>query len=502
MATELRGRAPSSWRDRFDPIPGQARHNRLRLGAIATVATMFFLWVIYTKPTLPGLGKDGDTYVADFGYASNLYPGRTPVRVHGVEVGLVKSVERGPGGRGVRVELQVDDGRGVKLHEDATLAVRWKTLLGRNMYLDLDEGSPSAPLKRDDYFPRSATSNQVELDTALEPLDAKGRGAFKTMISQFDGAFSEPKALSDTVDAVAPAMRQVARGTRGFRGTIPGQDLPRLISSTSRAMAALARDETALAGVIDHGNVALGVTAARRADLAQTLDTAPAALREARTTMQRLIATLDEVDPLATKLMPGARKLSASTARTQRTLALARPLLRDLRPTLSDLRPAVADLSSASSNGAPAFAPLTRVLERTERSFLPFLSSKDPENGRITYQSIGPALASASSALAYGDTHQVTADFEANAGENLVTGFSPCKTQIADPTAALAEKVQCELLARSLVAALTGRKPAQVRLKNSAVPESRLQKFLKGNATLKWGRLGQRPDLKLLGDKP
>jgi len=486
MPSDLQQR-PASWRDRFDHAPGLLRPNRVRTGAIFAAFSLIFCWAIYTRPSVPFLAKSGTKLTAEFAYASNLYPGRTPVRVNGVDVGLVKKVERGEGGRGVIVEMQIDDGRGVHLHRDARADIRWRTLLGRNMYIDLDEGSRSAPKLAARFIPKRRTSNQVELDTTLEVLDSDGRHALKTLMGEFEQGFSDAQAVQRTLDNVAPAMRPLGRAMKAMRGTEPGQDLPRLIAGTSRAARALARDEAALAGLIDHGNVALGVTAARRADLASTLRTAPVALRETRTSLTRLVGTLDELDPLATRLEPGVRKLAGSALRTQRTLAAALPLLRDLRPMLGDLRPAVTDLGRASRAGAPAFGPLTKVMERSESTFVPWLNSREKESGRVIHQAIGPAVASASSVLAYGDKHQSLANFEANVGESAPAGFSPCKTYLADPTVKLEQKIQCELMARSLVAVFQGQKLEDVQLRKSAVPERTLKSYLTGNKRLKFG---------------
>src|SRR3954447_7548953 len=255
-----------TWRQRMEIVPGRHRPKRVRNGAIFVAAVVIFLWIIYTKPTLPFLGPKGTTVTADLGYGANIRPGYTPVRVHGVDVGQVTSVKRPPSGRGVRVKLLVLDGKGVKLHQDASLSLRWRTLLGRNMYVDLDPGSPSAPALPGNFIPRSRTSDQVELDTALEPLDSSGRRAFQTMINEFDRGFSDPQAFAGTLDAAAPALRNAARGLKPLTGTQP-DDLHDLVSSTSRALGALARNEQALGGVLDNGRLALGATAARRADV-------------------------------------------------------------------------------------------------------------------------------------------------------------------------------------------------------------------------------------------
>jgi virulence factor Mce-like protein len=471
-----------TWKQRLEIVPGQHRPKRIRNGAMFVAAVLIFLWIIYTKPTLPFLGPGGSKLTAELSYGANIRPGYTPVRVHGVEVGQVTGVERAPSGRGVRIEMRIEDGKGVVLHRDAGLSLRWRTLLGRNMYIDLDPGSPSAPRLGNAFIPRSRTSDQVELDTALEPFDARGRKSARTIIAGFDGGFSDPKALQRTVDAVAPTMAPLSRTLQAFRGTSPGTDLPSLVRTTSVTMDALARSEAALAGVIDHGQVALGATAARSADLSAILNTAPAALSETRATMSRLNGTLDAVDPLATALIGGASRLDGAAARTQVALRAAVPLLADLRPTLRDLRPALADLSQAAADGTPAFGPLTSTLERVRDTFLPFLHANSDESKRPNYQDIGPAVASVSSATSWGDKNGPVANFEAAAGENAIVD-SPCDTAISNPSAQ--QLIQCELLSRAYAASVTGRRPQDVRVRDSAVPFSKLAPYLTGKAALK-----------------
>lgn len=479
---ELAQRGDLSWRERMEIVPGQHRPNLVRKGAIFVAGVMIFLWIIYTKPTLPFLGPKGKTLTADFAYGANVRPGYTPVRVHGVDVGQVTSVERAPSGKGVRIKMRIDDGKGVELKQDATLALRWRTLLGRNMFVDVNPGSRSAPALAGGFVPRSRTTDQVELDTALEPLDADGRSALQTTIREFDRGFSSPQAFRNTVGAVEPAMRPLARGMRAFRGSDPGRDLPALVATTSRAMGALARDEVALRGVIDHGQVALGATAARRADLAATLADAPATMQDTRTTLTRLETTLDTLDPLAEKLRPGAAKLDDAARRTQVALTAATPLLRDLRPTLQDLRPAVSDLRDAATAGIPALGPLSSTMDRVRDTFIPFLKSDKTENKRPNYQNIGPAVASVSTATSWGDRQGPVANFEAAAGVNAFID-SPCKVDLT--FAKLTQLVQCELFSRALVGAITGKRPQDVKFKDSAVPLSKLKPFLTGRAQLK-----------------
>jgi virulence factor Mce-like protein len=464
----------------FDIVPGEHKPRRIRTGAIFTAFVALFLYVIYTKPSIPLLSGGGTTVKAQLAYAADVRPGYTPVRVLGVDVGQVTDVQRGPSGRGVELTMNIEDGKGVHMRKDASLSLRWRTLLGRNMYVDLTPGSSSAPALGDQVIPQSRTDSQVELDQALEPLNATGRKALGTMINQFAAGFSDPAAVRGTVHNFGPAMDNLAAGLPGLRGTRPGVDLPVLISSTNRAMGALARDESALGGMIDNGAVALGVTAAHSIDLGSTFDQAPGALQQTRATMSRLVQTLDVLDPIAKRLEPGARKLAPAAAAAQTALGSATPLLADARPTLAALRPSVSALSRAATAGVPVITGFTPMLDRIQTSFIPFLNKSDAETKLKNYQSVGPAVAGVSSAISWGDQFGTLADFEAGFGESTIAS-SPCATFLSDPSVPLQKKVDCEALAQILTSILSGKQPAP--LKNSLVPQSLVTKLL-GSTTL------------------
>ena len=481
MATTTRQPKPVTWRERFQIVPGRHRPKRVRTGAIFVVVIGIFVWVLYTKPGLPFVSAGGHTLSADFGYAANVQPGYTPVRVHGVDVGAVTGVSRAPSGRGVRVKMRINDGTGVQLHNNASLSLRWRTLLGRNMYVDIDPGSTSAPKLSGAYIPESRTSSQVELDTALEPLNATGRAALQTMIRELDASFSDPKAIHGTIDAAAPALAPLHGAMEAIRGTHAPTDLPNVIRGTNRTAEGLARDEAALGALVDDGRVALGVTAAERANLAATVNSAPAAMQQARTTMTRLVHTLDILDPLATRLTPGVAKLNGAAQRAQTALNAATPMLADLRPTLRDLRPAVAKLDTAAQAGTPAFGPLSSTMDRVKTTFIPWLNAKNDENKRPNYQNIGPTIASVSTATSWGDYNGPVANFEAAVGPNALID-SPCSLTLTNMSNL--QLIQCELVSRALAAAFTGQKPQNVKVKNSAVPANVLAPFLTGTKLL------------------
>lgn len=500
-------------RDRFDIAPGRHRPRTVRAGAIFVALTSIFLYVIYTRPSVPFFSGGGMEVKAEFAFGANVRPGYTPVRMRGVEVGQVTKIERAPSGRGAIVTMRITEEDEVKLKQDVRLALRWRTLLGRNLYVDVDPGSPSAPKWAGGTVPLKQTQDQVELDTALEPLDAKGRTALQTMITEFDKGFADPAAVRDAIGGAGASMKASSGGLPGLRGTtasgprfgdaetgvgtsmraaaegLPGLrgenggDLPKLVANASRALGELSRDEVALGGLVTDGAGALGVTAARRADLAATVTTAPGTMRETRATLARLEQTLDEVDPLADELRPGLGKLAPAARATSRALDVLRPLLADLRPTLRDLQPALTDLRSASTAGVPAFGPLNNTMQQAEDEIIPFLKAKDPSTKRPNYQNIGPVASHAGSAASWGDRYGAVGNFEATVGEDAYD--SPCKLELFNPSVPTQDKIKCELFSLALVSALTGRKPTDIDIRNASVPLSKLTKYIEGKALLK-----------------
>ena len=406
----------------FDIQVGRYKPKLGRNGAIFCAFAAIFLFIIYTKPSIPFLSGGGQTVTADFAYAADIVPGRTPVREYGVEVGTVSGVQRNPNGSGVQVKLSINSGSGARLHSDATASLRWRTLLGLNYYVDLVPGSPSAPPLGNAAIPASRTTSQVELDQVLEPLNGTGRKALGTMIDGFDTGLSNPTAVRQTLQSAGPAMHNLAAGLPGLRGTQPGTDLPSLIASTNRWMGAVAAEDTTLGTMVSSGATALSVTAANRIDLGATFDNAPDALAQTQATMVRLRTTLSTLDPIARQLEPGASKLYRAAVLARGALSAATPLLATLKPTLAAIRPSVNSLAGAARAGVPVINNLTPVVQRTLTTYIPWLNTTDSETKLKAYEAVGPALASVSSVLGYGDQSGALAGFEAGAGENVIGG--------------------------------------------------------------------------------
>lgn len=426
---------------RFQVAPGQHRPRRTRNGLIFLAILAFLVYAGYSRQ-IPLLPKGGTEISAAFADANNVRAG-TAVRIRGVDVGEVESVSVGgeADDRFALVRMRIDEEEHAQsLRADAGATIYWRTLLGRNMYVELDPGTAEERLGSRMIAQRN-TDTQVEVDQALEPLDRTGRKSFQSFLAFLDSGFGDPWAARRTIQTLAPAVRPLTPALRALRGQRLG-DLTEAIRGSRDLMAELDLDEARLGSLIDSAAVAVGVTAARRADLASTLQIAPGALDATRIQMARLRGTLDRLDPLASALRPGVRRL-APTARSLRpALDALRPALDDARPLLEDLSPALVKLRSAATAGEPLVVNLQPTVDRLNREIIPFLRSVDDDTKRPVYQLIGPTFAGLDSIAQNFDVNGHDVAFQAGGGARFIDGFVPCTAFLTDPSAD--EQIRCD----------------------------------------------------------
>lgn len=440
-----------SLRARFEHRPGLHRPHTRRNGAIALLLAAFALWAGYSRH-IPFVPRGGDVVKAEFTSATNIRGGQE-VRVHGVKVGTVDSVERVPGHDTAVVKMRLTEDDRPALKRDARASIYWRTLLGRNMYIELDPGHAAAPLGSA-TIPASRTDSQVELDQALEPLDARGRRSLQVMLRTLRDGLADPAAPRAAIDAMAPGLRPVAPGLAALRGQRPG-DLQRVVDRTAKVTAALDRHQAALGELIDNATTTLGVTAARRADLAAVVDRAPSALRDTNVQLAALRGTLDRLDPLVADLRPGARALDPAARAASPALRAATPVLHGLDPLLADLQPAVRRLRAVGRAGTPLVRELDPTVTRTRDEILPWLEGADPHTHRKVYELIGPTISFLDSLTQAFDANGHDVPFQAGSSTRALGGLLPCEALLTDPTAS--QKIQCQGLDRGLGELFGGR---------------------------------------------
>jgi ABC-type transporter Mla subunit MlaD len=372
-------------RERVDIKPAHHKTRPLLTGAIVIAVALFAVIGAATR-TIPLWPKGGHKVYAEFKIA-NQVSNRTVVRVNGVDVGRVEKVEAGSDpSRTSKVVMRIKEDN-INLRSDARAEIRWRTLFGGLMYIDLHPGSPSAPPLKG-AIPATRTDNQIELDQVLQPYDGTTAQAQRDVLKGLRDTLNDPEGIKTTINTLAPTLETVTQGLTPLRGR-ESDDLRKLVAATSRVVKGL-DDTAALQGLVGGGNRTLGVTAQRREDVGKFIELSPPSLSETFTTMKRLRTTLDHLDPLAAELRPGARALAPAARATTPAVTQLRAALREARPLLRSARPTFEALARASVTGVPLMKDLTPTFDRLDSELLPWLNKKDDSTRMKVYEMIGP----------------------------------------------------------------------------------------------------------------
>ncbi|HWI71154.1 MAG TPA: hypothetical protein VNT55_04305, partial [Baekduia sp.] len=233
------------------------------------------------------------------------------------------------------VRIQVDEPY-APLHQGTTATIRSGSLSGvANRYISLAPGPNSAP-KIDDgaTLGLDKTTTSVDLDQLFDTLDPKTRASLQKVIKgssqQYDGKGAQAnEALKYFNPALSTTSRLVNELDRDQ------QSLRDFIIYTARATTALAERRDDVSSLVSNANTATGAIASESDSLNTALSELPRTLRQANTTFVNLRSTLDDLDQLVDASKPVAPKLA--------------PFFRQLRPLVTDARPTIRDLSALIS---------------------------------------------------------------------------------------------------------------------------------------------------------
>jgi virulence factor Mce-like protein len=401
------------------PARRQSKYPLAAVGAAATAVTVFVIYCILTLsiPFLPGGGQTVSAHLPD---VVNARPGE-PVRIDGVDKGTITGVQRAPDGDGGILTMNLDSS--VHLHADATLALQWRTLFGWNMAVNIDPGSPSAPPLGGRQIPLDQTTSQVEFDQLLQPIDTNSRAAIETTFTQLARAFADPAAPRTDIALLQPTMINTS-AVAALRGTQFG-DLTRLTKALRTTTAALGSNEAALGGLVWSADSAVGVIAARRANLNTFLASSPGMLSTLGTSMQNTRAMLNQLAPLMHDLQPGARELAPSADSAIPAFERLGGVLQRLRPTLNVLDPTLGQLNDLARSGIPLSGQLNSILGTVRGQILPSLNRTDASTGLREFAEIGPWLGAAASMAGEFDSLGHWFRFEGGLGPNSLDAKTP-----------------------------------------------------------------------------
>ena len=376
---------------------------------------ILFLWIAFGGPT--PLKPQSYRVSAYFPEATQLAV-ESDVRIGGVSVGKVKSIELAPHDARVEGYDTTEAVMEIKpefapISNDATAVLRQKTLLGET-YVELtsgtEPGSDGAPVslgaasnatdaeaeelesvEEGGALAVSQTRNATQIDEIFNALDDETRTAFQrwqeNVAIAIDGRGLD---VNDTLGNLGPFVTDASEILAALNRQKVA--LKSLVRDTGTVFEALSERDQELAGAIVGSEQTFGALADSDAALAESFQILPTFQRETRATLLALDDFQVRARPLVQKLLPVANDISPTLRSVRR-----------LSPNLEDLFRNLDPLIKAGRRGLPA---LTRFL--------------GPEGLRPTLDALAPFLANVSPIVSYLRTYKKTVtDFLAVPGFGL-----------------------------------------------------------------------------------
>jgi virulence factor Mce-like protein len=322
-----------------------------------------------------------------------------PVRIAGIDVGVVQGVA--PAGQNSEITFTMDD-NGLPIHKDATIRIKDRLFLEGGYYLELNPGSPSAPLLHEgDTIPASQVQPPVQFYSLLSTFDIDARKSLESTLNTLNDGLSandhlgnpvaHPGAagLKQTVPQLTPTLKDLAWITRGLHGTHPG-DVQTLLSSAASVTTTLAHNSSQLTDLVTSLNrtsralaAADGALAQSVTGLDQTLQVAPGALTAIDRSLPPLATLAVALDPslkVAPKLVDGLTNAVTQLAAVVRPAARAR-LLTSLKATFQQFPSLLTKLGS--------LFPITKSVTDCLRTHVtPVFQSTVPDGSHSTGQPV------------------------------------------------------------------------------------------------------------------
>ncbi len=315
---------------------------------------------------------------AEFSTAQAVTPGQgQTVRVSGVRIGDISKVAL-EDGRAV-VTMDLDPEFGDLVHTDAKALLRPKTGL-KDMFIELDPGSPSAPMAAEKWrMPVANTLPDVNPDEILAALDGDTRDYLKLLVSGAGrGLENRGNSLREVFERFEPTHRDLARVTGAV--AVRRKNLRRLISSLNGLNGELASKDTELTQLVDSSATVFRSFASEQANISASVDKLPGALRSTTKTLGKVETYAKVLGPTAQALRPVGPALDRANKAIIPFVREATPTLAtEIRPFVRDSRPVVRSLKPATANLTAATPDLTRTF-KVLNSFFNLLGYN--QNGR------------------------------------------------------------------------------------------------------------------------
>src|SRR5256714_13876940 len=286
---------------------------------------------------------------AIFRSANNLQP-KSPVRIAGVDIGKVTDVEPLKSGSGAaKVTMEIEK-KGLPIHKDAELKVRPRIFLEGNFFVDLQPGTPEAPLVKDGGdIPIQQTASPVQFGQLLTSLQADTRKSLQVLLKEYARkglGHGGAKAYNKLLDSAPGALRYSSIANQASLGTEP-HDLSNLLRGQQRLFRALSFNPEVLKSLVVNLNITAGAFAREEAPLAAAIPALRDPLRVGTPALASLNNALPSLRAFARDALPGTISsgptIDASIPFITQAALLVRP--QELQGLARDLRSAIPDLA-------------------------------------------------------------------------------------------------------------------------------------------------------------
>jgi len=342
------------------PTPG--RLAVMAVFALGCFGLLLYLWLAFGGPA-PLKPKKYRAY-ANFPEATQLAT-QADVRIAGVSVGKVVSVEPAPHGNRTRATIEIEE-KYAPIPKNTHAILRLKSLLGET-YVQLSSGDKrSGSLQDGGSLPSAAVSDTVQLDEILKTFKPSTAKAWQTWQQatalavhgrgdDINSAFGNLPEFADTSDRLLQTLDAQSAAVR------------QTISTTGDFFRELSDRKGQLSGLIKSSNEFFGTVAKRNEKFADVFRELPRFERESRETLPALTAFGKRSEPVVRQLQPVADQMSPTFA-----------ALEDLAPEWKGFFNRLGPIVTASEKGLPAFKTVLKELPPLLDDFQPWLRNVTP----------------------------------------------------------------------------------------------------------------------------
>ncbi|MCW3039243.1 MAG: Mammalian cell entry related domain protein, partial [Solirubrobacterales bacterium] len=318
-------------RARTNAVP--VRRVLIRGGLVTGLLVLFTYLATSLYSGIPG--RDYRTVSATLPQVGNLIQ-HDPVRLAGVRIGQVQSVEAGSDGK-AHLKLQLNPGLDVPV--DSRIVIRANGLLGARFVQIVPGTSTDTVAEGGTIRPAATQSLTYGVPEALDTFDKQTRGRLQDMVT---GLGTGIAGRGDDLNLFFRRVSdEVVHAQELFTTVSATRAVPYLLPSMNAALEPLNANRTNLLASMPQTTRALQPLIGERGAVRSTLDVAPGALDAADGGLTKgtvLLASVRQVADAARRTLPyalaGLRQTSRLLNEAKTPLGRTEDLLREARPTV------------------------------------------------------------------------------------------------------------------------------------------------------------------------